>query len=165
MTTVAWSTVLPPGAPPDLGTGANPTAFGDVGQIYGVFTCNGDTVTRTIPVRYAPATAAGAIAAQTWTVDDTVVNLNAATDFTANGNALTYSASGLPAGVTINSAGLITGTPTAVLSGSVVVTATDAYGRLVTSTFTLTMAAAIAATFDDAIDTFDSGILTFDEAA
>ena len=54
---------------------------------------------------------------------------------------VTYSASGLPAGLTINSAtGLISGTPTAAGSSSVTVTARNGYGP-VTLTFTLRVTA------------------------
>ncbi|HZR51964.1 MAG TPA: glycoside hydrolase family 11 protein [Streptosporangiaceae bacterium] len=53
------------------------------------------------------------------------------------GAALTYSASGLPAGLSINSAtGLISGTPTTSGSSSVTVTATDSTGATGSATFT-----------------------------
>ncbi len=61
-----------------------------------------------------------------------------ATD-SASGQTLTYSATGLPAGLSINSStGLITGTPTTVGSSSVTVKATDTTGASGTATFTWT---------------------------
>jgi hypothetical protein len=60
----------------------------------------------------------------------------AATD-SAPGQALTYSAAGLPAGLSINSAtGLISGTPTARGNSTVTVTATDTTGASGSATFT-----------------------------
>lgn len=121
-----------PTAPASSGT-ATATATDQYGRTYP------DTFTYTASLR-TQATAAGALGPYSWTVDDTTVNVNAATDFTANSNTLTYSATGLPAGVTINSAGTISGTPTAVSSGSIVITATDEYGRQTTSTTSHTTA-------------------------
>ena len=58
----------------------------------------------------------------------------------ASGQTLTYSASGLPAGLSINSAtGLITGTPTTAATSTVTVTATDTTGATGTASFTWTV--------------------------
>ncbi|MFG2352198.1 M4 family metallopeptidase [Streptomyces sp. NPDC048521] len=57
-----------------------------------------------------------------------------------NSGALTYSASGLPSGLSINSStGLITGTPTAAGTSSTTVTVTDSTGATGTATFTWTV--------------------------
>ncbi|CUR54940.1 Zinc metalloprotease [metagenome] len=65
-----------------------------------------------------------------------------ATD-SAAGETLTYSATGLPAGLSINSStGLISGTPNAATTASVTVTATDSTGAAGSTTFTWTITGA-----------------------
>jgi len=61
-----------------------------------------------------------------------------ATD-SASGQTLTYSASGLPAGLSINSSGLISGTPTIAGTSNVTVTATDSTGASGSTAFTWTI--------------------------
>ncbi|MFF8731816.1 M4 family metallopeptidase [Streptomyces sp. NPDC015171] len=69
----------------------------------------------------------------------TAVNLQIQASST-NSGALTYSASGLPAGLSINSStGLISGTPTAAGSSSTTVTVTDSTGATGTATFSWTV--------------------------
>ena len=115
------------------------------------------------------ATAAGTLGPYSFSEGVAISATNLALDFTANGNTLTYAmVSALPSALAVSSAGSMTGTPAAeIASASYTVRATDEYGRQTDSTFSLTVAAAPsgAATFDDAINTFDSGTLTFDEAA
>ena len=90
-------------------------------------------------VTYPISTAANAIAAQDWTIDDETINLDVTGDFTTNGNTLTYVISGLPAGAVDDGDGTISGIATTPAgSGSIVVTATDLAGRETTSTFTFT---------------------------
>jgi hypothetical protein len=64
-----------------------------------------------------------------------------ATD-SATGQTLTYSATGLPAGLSISSSGLISGTPTTAATSSVQVTATDTTGAFGSTSFTWTISAA-----------------------
>jgi len=104
-----------------------------------------DTFTYTASLR-TQATAANGLGPFSWTVDDTAVNVDATTDFTAGGNTLTYTATGLPAGVTIATNGIISGTPTAASSGSIVITGQDEYGRETTSTTSHTTALRAQAT-------------------
>ena len=85
---------------------------------------SGNTVTVTNPGSQVGATGAAA-------------SLQISASDSASGQTLTYSASGLPAGLSINSStGLISGTPTATGNSSVTVTATDTTGASGSASFT-----------------------------
>src|SRR5262249_9472798 len=87
----------------------------------------GNTVTVTTP------------GAQTWTVG-TAASLQITATDSASGQTLTYSATGLPAGLSINSAtGLISGTPTTNGTGSATVTARDTTGASGSATVSWTV--------------------------
>ncbi len=75
---------------------------------------------------------------QTGTVGTPVSLQIQATD-SASGQTLTYSATGLPAGLSISSTGLISGTPTTAGSSSVTVTAKDTTGASGSASFTWTI--------------------------
>jgi hypothetical protein len=76
---------------------------------------------------------------QTGTVG-TAVSLQISASDSASGQTLTYSATGLPAGLSINSStGLISGTPTTAGSSSVTVAATDTTGASGQASFTWTI--------------------------
>ena len=76
---------------------------------------------------------------QTGTVG-TAVSLQIQASDSASGQTLTYSATGLPAGLSINSStGLISGTPTTAGTSSVTVTATDTTGASGSASFTWTV--------------------------
>jgi hypothetical protein len=75
---------------------------------------------------------------QTGTVG-TAVSLQISASDSASGQTLTYSATGLPAGLSISSSGLITGTPTTAATSSVTVKATDTTGASGSATFTWTI--------------------------
>jgi hypothetical protein len=79
---------------------------------------------------------------QTGTVG-TAASLQISATDSASGQTLTYSATGLPAGLSISSTtGLISGTPTTAATSSVTVTATDTTGASGSATFTWTISAA-----------------------
>jgi subtilase family serine protease len=83
---------------------------------------------------------------QTGTVG-TAVSLQISATDSASGQTLTYSASGLPAGLSINSStGLISGTPSTAATSSVTVTATDTTGAFGTASFTWTINSASGCT-------------------
>jgi subtilase family serine protease len=76
---------------------------------------------------------------QTGTVG-TAVSLQIHATDSASGQTLTYSATGLPAGLSINSStGLISGTPTTAATSNVTVTATDTTGASGSASFTWTI--------------------------
>jgi hypothetical protein len=94
-----------------------PTGIGTPNGIAGLAsgTSTGHTVTVT-----NPGNQTGAVS--------TAVSLRIGATDSASGQALTFTASGLPAGLSINSSGLISGTPTTAGTSSVTVTATDTTG-------------------------------------
>ncbi len=67
------------------------------------------------------------------------VSLQIKASDSASGQTLTYSASGLPAGLSISSSGLISGTPTTAGTSSVTVTATDGTGASGNTSFIWTV--------------------------
>ncbi|MET9730134.1 putative Ig domain-containing protein [Streptomyces sp. NPDC006458] len=82
---------------------------------------------------------------------------------TTNPSALTYSATGLPAGLSINaSTGLISGTPTTLGTSNVTVKVTDSTGASSTTTFTWNVASVIT-TFENTTDVTipDTGVAVF----
>ena len=82
--------------------------------------------------------------AETWTVN-TAASLQIQASDSASGQTLTYSATGLSAGLSINSSsGQISGTPTTAGTGSATVTATDTTGASGSATFSWTVNAAAA---------------------
>jgi len=69
----------------------------------------------------------------------TAVSLQISASDSASGQTLTYSATGLPAGLTISSSGLISGTPTTAATYAVVVKAADTTGASGTASFSWTV--------------------------
>ena len=138
----AWITPGTSGGSFDLSTGhgtfAVQTTWGNDGAggagaceaSHAIVTNPGNTVTVTNP------------GSQTGTVGTTVSLQIHATD-SASGQTLTYSASGLRAGLSINSStGLISGTPTTAATSSVTVTAKDTTNASGSASFTWTINAA-----------------------
>ncbi|WP_345458504.1 putative Ig domain-containing protein [Actinoallomurus oryzae] len=106
--------------PTGLGTPNGVTAFGGGSS-------GGNTVTVTNP------------GSQTSTVG-TAVSLQIQASDSASGQTLTYSASGLPAGLSINaSTGVISGTPTTASTSTVTVTAQDTTGASGSASFSWTV--------------------------
>jgi hypothetical protein len=76
---------------------------------------------------------------QSWTVG-TAASLQIQASDSASGQTLTYSATGLPAGLSVNAGtGLISGTPTTASTGSITATATDTTGVKGSATFSWTV--------------------------
>jgi hypothetical protein len=69
----------------------------------------------------------------------TAVSLQISASDSASGQTLTYSATGLPAGLSISSSGRISGTPTTAGTSNVTVTATDGTGAHGSASFTWTI--------------------------
>lgn len=88
----------------------------------------------------APA-AAGGLADLVLTEGVAITPVDVSVDFTDD-DALSFAASGLPAGLALSGAGLLTGTATATGSFNIVVTATDTAGQTAQSGFTITVNAA-----------------------
>ncbi len=115
--------------------------------------------TSTVTVTATDTTGASGSTSFTWTVNSTTANkvtvtspgnqtgtvgtaasVQVSASDSASGQTLTYSATGLPAGLSINSSsGLISGTPTAAGTSTVTVTATDTTGASGSATFTWTV--------------------------
>ena len=105
-------------------------ATGSASFTWTINSATGNTVTVTNPGN------------QTGTVG-TAVSLQITATDSASGQTLTYSATGLPAGLSINSTtGLISGTPTTAGTNSVTVTAKDTTGATGSASFTWTINAA-----------------------
>ena len=102
-------------------------ATGSASFTWTINSATGNTVTVTNPGN------------QTGTVG-TAVSLQIHATDSASGQTLTYSATGLPAGLSINaSTGLITGTPTTAATNSTTVTAKDTTGATGSASFTWTI--------------------------
>jgi hypothetical protein len=135
------STGLISGTPTTAGTSSVTVTATDTTGAHGsatftwtISTTTGNTVTVTNP------------GSQTGTVG-TAVSLQISASDSASGQTLTYSATGLPAGLSINSStGLISGTPTTAGTSSVTVTATDTTGAHGSASFTWTITAASGCT-------------------
>jgi F5/8 type C domain/Beta-1,3-glucanase/Putative Ig domain len=127
------STGLISGTPTTAGT-STPTvtatdttgASGSGSFSWTVNPAGGNTVTVTNP------------GSQTSTVG-TAVSLQMQASDSASGQTLTYTASGLPAGLSIGPSGLVTGTPTTASTSTATVTATDSTGATGSAAFSWTV--------------------------
>ncbi|MEY9874668.1 hypothetical protein ABH931_004168 [Streptacidiphilus sp. MAP12-33] len=80
---------------------------------------------------------------QSGTAGTAVSNLQLAGSDSASGQTLTWSASGLPAGLSISTSGLVSGTPTTAGTYNVTATATDGTGATGSAGFTWTVAGSV----------------------
>jgi hypothetical protein len=122
---------------------------------FGVYTTTsggggtGNTVTVTNP------------GSQTATVGTAVSKQITATD-SASGQTLTYSATGLPAGLSISSSGLITGTPTTAGTSTTTVNAKDGTGATGSASFTWTVTATASCPTQSNTPNFGPNVDIFD---
>lgn len=145
--TVKWSNSSNPADAATYGTGAAPTDFtaSDGSPVYLHVTDGGDTVTRSFTVRKAPATG-GADLDLAFPEDSAISATDLLANWTANGNTLTFVSvsPALPTGLSIDSAGEMTGTPTTVTADDTyTLTMEDEYGRETSDTFTLEVTAVV----------------------
>jgi hypothetical protein len=112
-------------------TGTRATGYKQLGSVTiglsGNTLPSGNTVTVTNP------------GSQTGTVGQSVNGLQVHATDSAAGQALTYTATGLPSGLSISSSGLITGVPSAAGSYAVTVTASDSTGASGSASFSWTI--------------------------
>jgi len=93
--------------------------------------------------------------------DSAIASTDLAQNWTLNGNALTYTVSpALPAGLSMNSSGVMTGTPTTVTADATyTLTGTDEYGRVTTDTFALEITSAFNPLADYAVSGNQPGLI------
>ena len=132
---------LPAGMSINTSTGAiggTPTASGTFTATVTVADVVGVTATRDYPLTINSPPTIGTTALPDWTVNK--ANYNATVSASSGTPPYTWSATGLPAGLTINaSTGVISGTPTRAGTSSVTVTITDSVGARATRSYSLTI--------------------------
>ena len=131
---------------------ARATQYGYSLWEFGVYTSGGgggNTVTVTNP------------GSQASTVGTAVSKQISATD-SAPGQTLTYTATGLPAGLSISSSGLITGTPTTAGSSTTTVTAKDGTGASGSASFTWTVTTSASCPAQSNTPNFGPNVNIFD---
>ncbi|MGD1924405.1 MAG: putative Ig domain-containing protein [Paracoccaceae bacterium] len=109
------------------------------------------TVPLTVTVRRANTApvAAGALPDLTLERDVTIAATDLSSDFSDSGDTMSFAADGLPTGLSLSGAGILTGTPIAQVSGQIVtITATDSIGQTAQSAFQITVQATQTATTD-----------------
>lgn len=95
----------------------------------------------------APPVSSGNYSSQSATVG-VPFTFNAAANFSDPGDTLTYSATGLPAGLTINpSTGMVTGTPSTAQGYTATITATDSVGQTATALLPIVVGAASSGSY------------------
>ena len=115
-----------------------------------------DTATiRTVPLRVTVArantvpVAAGGLADLSLDLDAAMTPIDVSLDFSDAGDSLSFAAAGLPAGLNLSGAGLLSGTPSEVVTGQIItITATDSVGQQAQSAFQIDVVAVQTATTD-----------------
>lgn len=115
-----------------------------------------DTVTtRTVPLRVTVArtntapVASGALPDLSLDLGVAMASVDVSADFADPGDSLSFAAAGLPAGLGVSGAGLLTGTPSEVIAGKIVtITATDSIGQQAVSAFQIDVTAVQTETTD-----------------
>ncbi len=132
------------GTPTGTGSGtATVTVTDDIGN-----TRNGSFTWRvaTEPVDLTPSFSSVTVSARSWTQHEAIAAFTVPAASGGDGT-LTYSATGLPAGVTMSSSRAVSGTPTAAGSGTAIVTARDTDGDTDTVSFNWTVSADLKPSF------------------
>ena len=147
--TVKWSNSSDPAAAATYGTGASPTDYtaGDGNPLYCHVTDGGETVTASATIAKTQATG-GVDLDLSFPEDSAISSTDLLANWTTNSNTLTLVSvsPSLPTGLSVNSSGTMTGTPTDVTADATyTITMQDAYGRQTADTFTLEITAALAA--------------------
>jgi hypothetical protein len=106
----------------------------------------------------APVTVTGPSTTQTSTKGRAIVSIQASTSGGTGTITWKTTSTGLPAGISINSSGVISGTPTGTGTSSVTLTATDSLGSSDTQTFSWTVNAVVAITAPTASQKSDKGV-------
>ena len=115
-----------------------------------------DTATiRTVPLRVTVdrantvPVASGGLADLSLDLDVAMTSVDVAVDFSDPGDSLSFAAAGLPAGLSLSGAGLLSGTPSVAVAGQIVtITATDSVGQQAQSAFQVDVVAVQTATTD-----------------
>ena len=121
------------------------------GEAYEVFLA-GAPVTAVPGIVNAVPVAAGALGDLSLTLGQPMTPVDVSGDFADPGDTLAFAAAGLPAGLVLSGAGVLSGTPTAEVTGqTVTVTATDSAAQTATSAFGVTVGAAPSVTAAPAV--------------
>ena len=141
---VAWLWINATGAGANTAT-YTPVAGDDLASIYPQATPSDTYAPKNgsaLVVRYAPPTAANGLADPNWTENIAISTFDVSADFTASGETYAVQTGTLPTGLSLSSAGLITGTPTEVVADRAIVVRGTNSGGSADTAFSVTVAVA-----------------------